>query len=161
MGDQEGLHELFRSEYPGLVRLAFLLCGNSDSAEEVTQEAFVRAAERWRRISGYDRPGAWLRLVVVRLAVRRRRRAGTETDLERLPERGAMDPPPPDPELYDALRELTETQRRCIVLHHLEDLPVTEVAELLAVPEATGRSHLYRGRQAMSTRLDTQTVVPR
>ena len=121
----------------------------------------MRAAERWRRISGYDRPGAWLRLVVVRLAVRRRRRAGTETDLERLPERGAMDPPPPDPELYDALRELTETQRRCIVLHHLEDLPVTEVAELLAMPEGTVRSHLHRGRQAMSTRLDTQTVVPR
>ncbi len=153
MRGEDSLHALFEVEYDGLVRLAFLLCGNAHTAEEVTQEAFVRAADRWPRLSGYDRPGAWLRLVVVRLTVRRRRRAGAERGLEGLPEVSALDPPVPDPEIYEALRAVSDVQRQCLVLHHIGDLSVEEVARLLDMAEGTVRSHLHRGRQAMVVQL--------
>ncbi len=147
------LRELFDREYSGLVRTAFLVCGDMGVAEEVTQEAFARAMARWRRISSYDRPGAWLRLVAVRLAVRARRRQGRERLDGRLPESGALDPPPPDPELYEALRRLSAPQRRCVVLHHLDDMSVADVADALSMREGTVRSHLHRGRAALAEQL--------
>ncbi len=160
MRDEEGLRELFGQEYAGLVRLSFLLCGNAHTAEEVVQEAFVRAAERWRRISSYDRPGAWLRLVVVRLSSRRRTGARRETGLASLPEAGSLDPPMRDPDLWQALRALDRTPRCCVVLHHLEDLPVREVAEALELPEGTVRSHLHRARQALARMLGEDFFGP-
>lgn len=53
--------EFFRAEYPGLVVLLTAMSGSRAAAEELAQEAMLRAHVRWDRISRYDRPGAWVR----------------------------------------------------------------------------------------------------
>ena len=147
------VRELFDDEYAGLVRLAAVITGDAHVGEEVVQEAFARAVARWRRLRDYERPGAWLRLVVVRLAVRARDRRRREPAVAAIPERAT---PGPDAEVLDllaALRRLTPMQRAAVALFHLEDLPVDDVAALLRIPASTVRSHLHRGRAALAPML--------
>ena len=153
MRHEDELRDLYDIEHARLFRTALLIVGDPAAADDIVAEAFARAAVRWWRLRRYDKPGAWLRLVVVRLAVRARERAQRETARAVLPDAGRLDPPPPDPELHAALGRLPAAQRDCIVLHHLDDLPVVEVAELLRMPEGTVRSHLHRGRARLAREL--------
>lgn len=153
MRHEDELRALWEAEHASLVRTAFLISGSSTTAEDLVAEAFARAATRWRRLRRYDRPGAWLRLVVVRLAVRERERAEREPSGAPVPEAVHLDPPPPDPALLAALQELTPSQRDCIVLHHIEDLPVDRIAQSLGMPAGTVRSHLHRGRTRLAALL--------
>jgi RNA polymerase sigma-70 factor (ECF subfamily) len=105
---------------------------------------------RWDRLRSYDRPGAWLRLVVIRLAVRHRERSGRERLTGTVPDRGVWDPPPVDSRVVSALAALPDPQRDCLVLHHVEDLSVAETASALEMAEGTVRSHLHRGRGALA-----------
>ncbi|HEX2031074.1 MAG TPA: sigma factor, partial [Actinomycetota bacterium] len=61
---------LFREEYPSIVRTAYLMLGDREAAEDVAQEAFARLFARWGKVSRYDRPGAWVRRVAIRLSAR-------------------------------------------------------------------------------------------
>ena len=148
---------LYEREHVGLLRTAFLLCGNNDTSQEIVAEAFARAAARWWRLRGYDRPGAWLRLVVVRLALRARSHAQRERATSELPDVAHLDRMPTDPAIYTGLRALTTAQRDCIVLHHLDDLSVDTIADLLGLPAGTVRSHLHRGRARLAELL-TETA---
>jgi RNA polymerase sigma-70 factor (ECF subfamily) len=152
------VRELFDAEYAPLLRLATLITGDVAAAEDAVQEAFARALARWRRLRHYERPGAWLRLVTVRLAVRDKGRRARELS-EPVPERGAVDDHGPDPELLAALRHVPADQRAALALFYFEALPTDEIAELLGVAPATVRSHLHRGRAALARRLSIPEVV--
>lgn len=69
VGGGPSFEDAFRAEYPGIVRVVTPIVGSVADAEAVTQDAFVKAFTRWRRIGGYDRPGAWVQRVAVRDAV--------------------------------------------------------------------------------------------
>jgi RNA polymerase sigma-70 factor (ECF subfamily) len=145
---------LFRDEYPAIVRTAYLMLGDRSAAEDVAQEAFIRLYARWRRISRYERPGAWVRRVAIRLASRARRRIP--------PAQPSADHPAPtaapaDLDLQRAILALPANQRAAVVLHYLEDLPVEEVAELMGVAPATARVHLHRARRRLATLLGEET----
>jgi DNA-directed RNA polymerase specialized sigma24 family protein len=62
-------------EYRGVVELAYALSGNRAGAEDIAQEAFLRAHRDWHRVGRYQHPGAWVRRVanLAASAVRRRR----------------------------------------------------------------------------------------
>lgn len=69
--------DCFRDEYPSVVRTLVPIVLDRAEAEAVAQDAFLKALRRWRRIRTLDRPGAWIRRVAIRDAVRnvdRRRR---------------------------------------------------------------------------------------
>ncbi len=76
-----GFEAVYEAERLPLLRLAFALTGHWAVAEDLTQEAFLRLHQRWARVSRYDRPGAWLRRVLVNLVTSRARRLGTEAKL--------------------------------------------------------------------------------
>ncbi len=135
---------LMEREYVPLVRVAVVIVGDEGVAEEVVQEAFARAFARWRRISRYERPGAWVRLVTVRLAVRaaaQRKRNSSGP----LPELGIEDRRP-DAALAMAIAGLGEEERAAVVLHYLCDLQVKEVAQILQTKPGTIRVRLHRAR---------------
>ena len=77
----DGFTAFFQSAYPRVVGQLRLLTGDQASAEDVAQEAFIRAATRWRQLAHYDQPEAWVRTTAFRLAIdllrrtRRHRRA--------------------------------------------------------------------------------------
>lgn len=150
-----GFTALYDVEYPRVARTAYLVLRDPARAEEVAQEAFVRLYLRWGTIGGYDRPGAWVRRVAIRLAVREAQRDERRPRLER-----RTPPPPaapvPDVDVLRAVGELPAKQRAAVVLFYFEDLPVVEVARALRMSESAVKTSLHRARQALATRLDEE-----
>lgn len=141
---------LFHAEYAGLVRLATLISGDRDLGREVTQEAFTRLWMHWPRVSRYDRPGAWLRRVTIRLAVRARPRPVVVDD--RSSATGEVGSGAADTvlDVRRAVLSLPAGQRAAVVLHYFEDRPVEEVAALMGCRASTARVHLHRARQHLA-----------
>jgi RNA polymerase sigma-70 factor, ECF subfamily len=152
--------QLYQAHFGRMLAAAYALTGDRQSAQDLTQEAFCRAWQRWSRIAAYDDPLAWVRRVVTNLASSRWRRLA----IARLHQhRHLTSPTPPlEPDhvaVVTALRALPENQRRALVLHHMVDLPVAAVAHELEVPEGTVKSWLHRGRAALAARLADSAEV--
>jgi RNA polymerase sigma-70 factor (ECF subfamily) len=152
---EEGFAGFFRAEYPIVARTVELILRDRDRAEEVTQDAFIQLFTRWRRISKYERPGAWVRRVAIRMAVRAARREKVRALVER-DEPRQVEEDLPDVDLLAAVHTLPETQRAVIVLFYFEDLPVAEIAHILERPEATIRSDLHRARNHLADLLNEE-----
>jgi RNA polymerase sigma factor (sigma-70 family) len=154
MGEhQEEFTWLFRNEYPAVVRTVALILGDQRDAEDVTQEAFLRLLAHWRRVSRYERPGAWVRRVAIRLAGRHHRaRERAARVLQRLVPRSEEAAPDQglDAGLRAALLALPRARRAAAVLFYLEDIPVAEIAGLLGCRESTVRVHLHRARTQLA-----------
>lgn len=154
-----GFEDFFRTEYPRLVALLVAVTGSRPVAEELAQEALLRAHVRWDRIVRYDRPGAWVRRVALNLASHHRRRRRSEQGaFERL---GRQRPAEPysfadgvGDDFWALVRRLPPRQAAAVALHHLEDCPVAEVAAILGCAEGTAKAHLHRGRAALAQMLD-------
>ena len=146
----------FRREYKPMVALAAAVSGSAELAEDVAQEAMVRARRHWDRVSGYDKPGTWVRRVTINLALSSRRKIAQEAKArlawweqrEPVEESRAL-----DPDLIAALRALSPRQRAAVSLHYLEDRSTSEIADLLGCSVSTARVHLHRGRQALAHEL--------
>ncbi len=150
---------LFRSEFRPLVRIGFALTGSTAEAEEIVQEAFLRCYQQWSRVAVYDRPGAWLRRVVINLATSRARRVRREVravaHLRARPT--AVDAGAPDDgTFWAAARTLPLRQRQAVVLYYGDDLSVSGIATIMGCAEGTVRAHLHQARQALATILEEQ-----
>jgi RNA polymerase sigma-70 factor (ECF subfamily) len=145
-----------------LIGLLTVMGGSASEAEEVAQEAFVRLLVNWSRVREYDDIDAWLRLVAVRLLVSRHRRTKVaRLGLGRIAARSAQVAPEPSPDALDlrqALSALPVGSRAVLVLHHVHDLPVSEIASLLRVPVGTVKSRLARARAAIAPLLTERTA---
>ncbi|MFI7209152.1 SigE family RNA polymerase sigma factor [Micromonospora aurantiaca (nom. illeg.)] len=138
-----------------VVHHVYALCGDLAEAQDVTQEAYARAWQRWSTVGAYEDPEGWVRTVTWRLTANRwrglrrwfaaRARLGRETP--------APGPNPDRVALLAALRRLPDAQRLVVVLHHLHDLPVAEIARTTGMPEGTVKSYLSRGRAALAVLL--------
>lgn len=145
------------------VACTYAITGELGAAEDIAQEAYARAWPRWSRLSAYEEPSAWVRQVATRLAVSRWRRVRVarafllrSRDLDPVPgpDAGAI-------ALARALAQLPQAQRRAIVLHHLGDLSVREVAHFEGCPDGTIKARLSRGRSALAGLLGDATEDPR
>src|SRR6188508_628110 len=74
---QSGIVELYRDEFRGIARLAYLLCGSTEQADDLAHDAFVRLYEQWNRVIDPAKRVAYLRAIVVNLAHSAHRRAAT------------------------------------------------------------------------------------
>ncbi|GAA1510306.1 SigE family RNA polymerase sigma factor [Nocardioides humi] len=138
--------EFARAETPRLLGLAYALTGNPHDAWDLTQEALVRVAVRWRRLATQS-PGGYARTVLVRLNIDRARRGRRELLTERAPDHAApVEVVEELPSwLLDALDTLTPQQRAAVVLRVLDDLDHAAIATRLGCSAGTARSHLSRG----------------
>ncbi|WIN00689.1 SigE family RNA polymerase sigma factor [Actinoplanes oblitus] len=155
--DPPSFDEVYAAHYADLTVQLYAYFGDRQEAQDVVQEAFCRALSRWRTVSRYDDPVAWVRRVAWNLAVSRWRRARTALGFLRRQPAGDMHADGPGPDrvaLLAALAELPDKQRRALVLHYLADMPIAEVAHREGVAEGTVKSWLHRGRAAMAARLN-------
>ena len=151
--DSSEFDEFYTASYARVVTQVYAMVGNRDEAEECVQEAYVRAWSHRRKLDADLHPEAWVRTTAYRLAVSRwrRRKRG-----ERSPDRalqGAGTVAAVDEShvaLVAALKQLPEAQRQALVLHHIADLPVQQVAAEVGVPEGTIKARLSRGRAALA-----------
>lgn len=154
----EEFDELYQAQYGNVVAMAYALTGDLAEAQDLAQEGFCRAWQRWRRVAGYDDPLAWVRRVVANLATTRWRRLTVSRRYlrrERICHTPALNPD--HVALVAALRTLPANQRQAVVLHHLVDLPVADVARELGVADGTVKSWLHRGRAALAEQLAERT----
>ena len=141
---------LFREAGSGVFRTLYAYTGGRrDIAEEAMAEAFARALAR----SGTIRdPVAWIYRTAFRLAneeLRAERRRGPVPPDEEAP-------PPELSGLIGALRQLSPNQRAAIVLRHVLDLDVVEVAHRMGTAAPTVRVHIHRGRKKLRELLGTE-----
>ena len=145
----------YASTAPGMVRTLVPLIGNLAEAEDVAQEAYERAWLHWSRVCDCASPEAWVRTVARRLAISRWRRMRNASTAWR--RRGSVEVVPDlDPghlALIGALGQLPPKQRVAIVLHHLVDLPVEQVAAETGSSVSAVKKQLTRGRSALSVLL--------
>lgn len=149
----------YRSEYPAVARVAFVLTGRRDLSEELAQEAFVSAFRKWRRVQTLEDPGAWVRRVVTNRCVSSGRRHVTELRLLTRLHAVRRDPPADrmlDDELWAVVRSLPKRQAQVLTLAFLEDRSVADISAILGCGEETVRTHLRRGRLEVARRLGAE-----
>ncbi|MFI7440816.1 RNA polymerase sigma factor [Nonomuraea indica] len=156
----EGFAELYGAHRGVVFSTALRLCGRWADAEDLTAETFLRA---YRAVAGYDaariaelRPRAWLLTILMNIwrNCARAKSRKPPPDLREEPvdtvdpregvEEAAVRHETGD-ELAGLLALLPEEQRAAVVLRHVVDLPVSEIAEVLRVPQGTVKSHVSRG----------------
>jgi RNA polymerase sigma-70 factor (ECF subfamily) len=137
--------------------LIYRLVRNVEDAQDLTQEAFIKALQRGDQLKELDKAGHWMSRIASNTAIDFLRRNGriTVSEIDEMPEhyashgehpeklalarerRGAMD---------QALEILTDRERAALVMRDVEDLPAEEVAAILKCSKATVRSHIANAR---------------
>jgi len=145
-GERRAFTSLVRRHQHQLVNLLWRITGDLAAAEDAAQIGFVKA---WTNLARLDRPErfrAWLRTIAVRAAL-----DGLGPAPRNLDEGEAIADPKVSVaraeqrlDLVGALAQLTAPQRACVLLAHAEGLSHVEIAEALAVPVGTVKSHLAR-----------------
>jgi RNA polymerase sigma-70 factor (ECF subfamily) len=145
---------------PRLLRLCHAFVRDPAVAEDLAQETLVRV---WRALASFDhrsKLSSWIYAIARNrcLSAISRRRA-TEPLTDEMGE-AIADESSPDPAALDAagrlrgfVETLPERQRLALTLYYYEECSVADVAERLAIPEATVKTHLARGRTALLARL--------
>jgi RNA polymerase sigma-70 factor (ECF subfamily) len=148
----ETLEDAFRAHRPWLVRRLALVVRDLDEAEDLAQQAFVRAAEHWPFPPEQD-VARWLAVVGLRLAIdeRRRRKRWGFLPIRDSDESWAMNV---DPDLWRALETLDRRTRVAIVLTTLDGYTQEEVGTILDVPRGTVASWISRGRERLRRALE-------
>jgi RNA polymerase sigma-70 factor (sigma-E family) len=151
---------LFDVHYAALCRLARVIVGDADRAEELVMEAFLRTLVSWRRLRDADRAPAYLQRVVVNLARSAVRRQAVERRLlgvvhHREPSRVATSADAradADPVLR-AVAALPPRQRAAVALRYYADLAEADVATALGCSVGTVKSQLAKARASLARAL--------
>ena len=161
-GDREAFEELVRRHADHLYRVIRRFGLSRDAAQEVTQEAFLRA---WRSIdsfSGQARFFTWLYRIALNEAKRRLQREPPTALVRSLDEEGAVEPPDVRDEphgkvahaelrvaLSNAVRALSVKYRAPLILRDIEGLSTADAAAILGLSDAAFKSRLHRARTAV------------
>lgn len=156
-----------------LYRLALRLSGNEADAEDLVQEAMLRAYRSWDRYTPGTNAKGWLLTILRHLFIneyRRKRRHPESVDLDTiepfalLDEKQEEDPQTAffdrivDEEVLRAVDQLPEAFREAVMLSDVEGLSYEEIAKVLEVPVGTVKSRLYRGRRQLQGKLHEYAV---
>jgi RNA polymerase sigma-70 factor (sigma-E family) len=151
-GGGDSFESFYRREYPGVVRLAWLLTGEPTICEDVVQDAFGQLLPRFNDVAN---PSAYLRSIVVNGCRQRFRRSTREARRLRLISARVDEHTTDRPdELADALSRLPDRQRAAVVLRYWADLPEAEIAALLAVRPSTVRTLVSRALAALREEIE-------
>ncbi|PYN07898.1 MAG: RNA polymerase subunit sigma-24 [Candidatus Rokuibacteriota bacterium] len=168
MGVQDSIADVFRAEYACVVASVLRIVRDIDAAEDVVQEAFAQALDRWPTTGAPERPGAWLLTTARRRAIDRLRRArladgradavAYETALGSSDERPDVADPDTIPD--DRLRlifacchpALPADSRVALTLRLVGGLTTVEIARAFLVPEPTIAQRLVRAKRSIRER---------
>lgn len=158
----EELDVLFRRHYTGLLRLAVVMLGNREAAEDAVQDAFASLYRNWRSLREPDVAEAYLRSTVLnrcRSWVRRQvtQRAARPLMLVQQHQPSAEDTIVDRDEvgsLVTVMRTLPRRQREVLACRYVLELSVEETARLLSISEGSVKTHAHRGLKALQQRME-------
>jgi RNA polymerase sigma-70 factor (ECF subfamily) len=151
---------LYREHHRRVYAIALRFARDADRAEEIVQDAFVRAWRSLPSFNGDSRLSTWLHSVAVNAALdrvrarsRREARLDRNVDLERYAAEVGRAMPEADLDLERAVASLPEGAREIVILHYIEGYPCAEIAERLGIVEGTVKSQLHRARKLLKEAL--------
>jgi RNA polymerase sigma factor (sigma-70 family) len=150
-GEADAFEAAVRPHYANLTRRLVLVLGNEHDAEDVAQEAYLKAFRSWDRFDGSD-VRAWLYTIALRSAfnhLRGRRR--WLAAIGRVEPRVWSDPV--DPDLWTAIQRLDARTRSALLLNLVDGYTQAEIARMSGVPEGTVASWISRGRASLRREL--------
>jgi RNA polymerase sigma-70 factor (ECF subfamily) len=149
--------------------LIYRIVGNVDDAQDLTQEAFIKALQRQGQLKDLERSGQWLSKIAANTAIDflRRRKRLSFSDINQL---AGFPTPWADPEqsvlrgerklhLDGGLAVLTERERMALMLRDVEDIPAEQVAKQMNCSMATVRSHIANARTKFKRYLDERKCL--
>jgi len=153
---EDGFEALFASEHERLFRALYLSTGNTQEAEELMQDAFLKVWERWERVRTMENPAGYLCRTAFngarsrgrRLALAARRTLTTGQPEDQFAAAELRD------ELVRGLKTLTPRQRMALVLTELLDFSSDEAAGILGVTAGTVRALASHGRRALKLEME-------
>jgi RNA polymerase sigma-70 factor (ECF subfamily) len=156
--ESEDFSSLFRAEYLSLVRAFFLLTADAAEAEEIAQEAFARAFERWDRVSRMESPSGYVYRIGLNLNRHRLRHLGVRARRALAMRRDPVSDERPELriEIAEAIASLTRGQREAFMLVEWLGVSVEDAARILRLAPASVRSRVHRARTTLRDRLDPQ-----
>jgi RNA polymerase sigma factor (sigma-70 family) len=156
-GRAEDFEAMYRRELTSMIALGTTLTGSADAGVDLAHEAMLRAYRAWPSVGEMDRPGAWVRRVLINLAIDRHRRARREeTVVHHLAPATAA---APDVDLFWAtVRRLPDRQRAAVALRYIDDMTVEQIAEVLDVSAGTVKTSLFRAHKTLDATLRAQEM---
>lgn len=158
-GDGRAFERLYRSHVARIHSLVRRMV-DSDQADDITQDIFVRVWEKLKTFRGEAAFGTWLHRLAVNVILGRRQTIGTERG-RFIDSEGAMDAVPARAshmehrvDFEDALARLPEGARQVFLLHDVAGYKHEEIAELMGVVPGTSKSQLHHARMALRKYLD-------
>ncbi|MGP3988419.1 SigE family RNA polymerase sigma factor [Streptomyces sp. 3N207] len=152
-------HVFFERHHTEFARLAYLLLGDAEEADDLTADAFVALWHRWDRVRTADHPAAYARGVVTNLArshmrsrTRERRRVALFWSRHQEPAEGPDVPTVVD--VREALARLPFRRRACVVLRHAFDVSERDTARILGISTGTVKSQASRGMAELARLLE-------
>ena len=146
-GDGAAFEQIYRRYSRAAYTLALRLCGRADLAEDVVQEAFMKAIEKLSSYRGDAPFGAWLKRLVANCAIDRLRaeKRWVDPEFAVLPEPQQESGSEAQVEALGLLARMSAPARAALVLHELEGYSHTELAALFGKSESYSKSLLSRG----------------
>ncbi len=170
-GDTAAFEELVRTYQARLFNSLIHSLGCPEEAEDVAQEAFVKAFSKLATFKQHSSFYTWLYRIAMNLAISRHRQRKPKSSLDDYRLKIGQEPidetSQPEQKLdleeralqvQAALQLLSEEHRKIIVLRELEDMDYDAISEILALPVGTVRSRLHRARNQLRTHLE-QIVI--
>ena len=156
-GDEAAFRELYRRHTPRLYPLVLRMVGGAEmDAEDVVQEAWMRAVAGMKRFRGDSSFGTWLCAIGLNAARDHLRRKGRWGATEDVTEVEIPVPPAPNGQRMDLERAIAQLPPGCrtvLVLHDVEGFTHEEIARQLGIAVGTSKSQLFAARRAARTLL--------
>lgn len=157
---REAFTQLVRKNLPSLRRFLLAACsGNGDEADDVAQEALMKAYVASRNFDDEAGFSGWLYRIACNCLIDHQRKQtsrGIAIDIDKADEVAAIsrsDDGFAYQELYSAIDGLNISERTSVLLFYMEDRPIREIAAIMNVAEGTVKAYLSRGREHLRTKL--------
>jgi RNA polymerase sigma-70 factor (sigma-E family) len=163
--DVEAYREYVVSRIDPMRRVAYLLCGDWHTADDLLSTALVKLFRQWRRVSAMDNPDAYLRRMLLRVWLDERRRPWRrEHPTDVVPDRSVVGGEPTDQvddrlAVLALLAELPPRRRAVLVLRYFCDLSVEQTAEELGCSTGTVKSQTARALDALRARMTAPSSI--
>lgn len=170
-GDQDAFAEIVEIYSNSIFQLGYRMLGNRQEAEDIAQEAFIRAYVNIKSFNQELKFSTWLFRIATNLCIDRIRKKKPDyyldaevsgTDGLTMYSQLASDAPLPENELESLelqesvqkeILKLPEKYRSVIVLKYIEELSLNEISEILDLPLGTVKTRIHRGREALRQQL--------
>lgn len=163
-GDREAFEQLVRRHLAAAHRVALSRTGNRHDADDVCQDAFIRALTRIEQCRNPERFRAWLMTIVKNTALNAVKRESRRRNEPLEAARGYSEGVGPaedlerrtlGKDLRRAVEGLPEMQRKVLMMHDYEGWTHAEIGEELGIASGTSRYHLHAARKSMRAELET------